>query len=93
MFSPKVVDLEAAAFNDAFEGANWNRLVSVSGDNHLTAIFVPPFLMAAVLVGQSEAISSQYSGDLLGGQNGKVRAHGRDTSTSLAPLAGLISEG
>lgn len=89
----KVVDLEAAAFHDALEGANWNRLVSVGGDNDLTAIFMPPFLMTALLVDQREAISLQYPGNLFGGQNGKVRGHGRDISTSFAPLAGLISEG
>ncbi len=43
MPSPEVVDVKAAAFDNAPEGPNRNRLVSVGGDNDLTAIFMPPF--------------------------------------------------
>src|SRR5208282_3395669 len=61
--------------------------------DYLTTIRVPPFLMTALLADQREAVSFQYAGNLLRDQNRKARAHGKDTSSSFAPLAGVMAEG
>ena len=47
--SAKLIRVEATAFNDAFQGADGDGFAAVQGDYHLTAIFVPPFLMTASL--------------------------------------------
>ena len=45
----KILHVQAAAFNDAFERAEGNGFAAVHGHNHLPAILVPPFLVAAGL--------------------------------------------
>ena len=44
----------------------------VIGDNHLlTGSWISPFLMAARLSDQSEAVAPQNRGDLAGGETGR----------------------
>jgi hypothetical protein len=45
--STKSLHVQTAAFNNAFKGANRDGFVAVHGDNHLSAIFMTSFLVAA----------------------------------------------
>jgi len=90
--SPELIDAETAA-DDALEGSHRHGLVSMHGNYYLATVRMAPFLMTALLADQNEPVPFQYPGNFLCAQNGKVRAHGKDTSRSFAPVAGLISEG
>ena len=78
---------------DAFQRADGDWFVSVHGHNHLPAIFVSPFLMAAGLRHQSKAMPAQNLDDFLGVANWKSPAHGTASSMSFAPLFILTGEG
>jgi hypothetical protein len=45
----EVINTEAAALDNTLEGSRRDGLPAVRGHNHLTAIRMPPFLMAALL--------------------------------------------
>jgi len=54
--STEIFHVQAAAFDDAFQRPDRNGFASVHGHNHLPAIFVTPFLMAAGLRHQFKAV-------------------------------------
>ena len=45
VWSSKVVWPQSTSLDDAFERANWNRLVSMDRDDYLPPIGVAPFLV------------------------------------------------
>jgi len=92
-FSAEVFHVQAAAFNDAFQRADGNGFVAVHGHNHLPAIFMTPFLMAAGLCNQHEAMLAQNLDDFLRIANWESPAHGTASSMSFAPLCSLTGEG
>jgi hypothetical protein len=47
--SAKILNVQAAAFNDAFQGSDGNWFAPVHGHDYLATILVPPFLVAARL--------------------------------------------
>jgi len=77
--------VDSAAFNNAPEGAERNRLAAVRSDDDLMSIGVPPFLMAAFLCDKGETMPAQNTGDFGGGADGEVAAHVSATSSTLAP--------
>jgi hypothetical protein len=54
--SAEIFHVQAAAFDDAFQRADGNGFVAVHGHNHLSAIRMTPFLMAAGLSYQHKAV-------------------------------------
>jgi hypothetical protein len=54
--STEIFHVQAVAFDDAFQRPDRNGFASVHGHNHLPAIFVTPFLMAAGLRHQFKAV-------------------------------------
>ena len=62
-------------------------------NNHLPAILVSPFLMAALLANFNEAVTAQDANHFLRVANGKALAHQTVTSTSLAVAGTRISLG
>src|ERR1700730_11252301 len=44
----KVVGTQSASLDDAFERADWDRLVAMHGDNYLPAVRMAPFLVAGL---------------------------------------------
>jgi hypothetical protein len=74
---------QAAAFDDAFQRANRNRLAAVHGHNHLPSVFVSPFLVAARLTDTEETMPAQNFNDFFGVTDWKPPAHGTASSSSL----------
>jgi len=89
----EICHIQTAAFNDTFERAEGNGFAAMHSYNHLAAIFMPPFLVAAGLCNQNKTVVSQNFDDFLGIANWKPLAHGKASSTSLAPLFSLTGEG
>lgn len=92
-FSAEVFHVQAAAFNDAFQRADGNGFVSMHGHNHLPAIFMTPFLMAAGLRHQFKAVPAQNLDDFPGVANWESPAHGTASSINFAPLFILTGVG
>jgi hypothetical protein len=65
----------------------------VDRENHLPPVFVPPLFVAAPLRDDAESSVSQNSGDILSVANRKALAHGKESSTSLAPFVSSTGEG
>jgi len=82
----KIFRVQAAAFDDAFQRANRNRLAAVHGDDDLPAVFVPPFLVAARLTDAEKTVQAQNFDDFLGVADWIPPAHGTASSTSLESL-------
>lgn len=83
--SPKLIHRRSASFDDALECADGNGFVAVHGDDHLLAVGVTPFLMAAFLADHRKAVLAQDLSYFLCAANWKVFAHVKATSTTLAP--------
>ena len=92
-FSAEVFHVQAAALDDAFQRADGNGFASVHGHNHLPAISMTPFLMAAGLRHQFKAVLAQNFDDFLGVANWESSAHGTASSISFAPLFILTGAG
>jgi hypothetical protein len=84
---------QAAAFDDAFQRADGDGFVSVHGHDHLPAIGMTPFLMAAGLRHQSKAVPAQNFDNCFGVTNWESPAHGTASSMSFAPLLIFTGEG
>ena len=67
--STEALHTQAAAVNDALERADGDRLIAVHRYDHLPAICVTPFLMAAFLAHHRKAVSAQDSNNFLGVAN------------------------
>ena len=91
--SAEVVHIHSAAFDDVLERADGDGFTAVHRDDHLPAIRVTPFLMAAALDEKKETVPSQDADDVMGVTDGEMLAHGRATSSSLAPLCNSIGVG
>ena len=91
--STKSLRVQAAAFNNALEGANRDAFVAVHGDNHLSAIFVTPFLVAARLGNHRKTMLAQNFDDFPCAANWIPAAHGTASSIIFAPLGNLTGVG
>lgn len=90
---PEVVSAQFSAFDDALQRADWNWFAAVVSHDHLSAIRVPPFLMAALLSHFHEAVPAQDANDILCVADGESLAHQTVTSTSRAVSGTGISLG
>jgi hypothetical protein len=91
--SAKFLNVQAAAFNDAFQGADGNGFAPVHGHDHLPAIFMTPFLVTPGLRHQREAMLPQYFDNFFRVANWKPSAHGTASSINFAPLFILTGAG
>jgi hypothetical protein len=91
--SSEIVGIQTASLDDAFQGANRDRFAPVDCENHLPPVFVPPLLVAAPLRDDAESVLPQNSGDILSCANREPLAHGKESSTSFAPLVNSTGEG
>ena len=85
--------IQAAPFDDAFEGAKGYQFAAVHGHNNLTAIFMTPFLMAASLPNHDKTMPTKHFDNLLGIANWKPAAHDTANSINFAPLLILTGDG
>jgi len=65
----------------------------VKWNNHLPALSIPPFLVAAGLVDFLESVPAQNPRHFLGVSNRKPPAHAAETANTLARHGNLILEG
>jgi hypothetical protein len=63
--SAKFLHVQAAAFNNAFQGANGDSLAAMQGHNYLTAILVPSLLVAASLPDHHKSMPAQNRDDVI----------------------------
>ena len=91
--SAEIIRIQAAAFDDAFQRADGDGFAAVLGDDDLSSVGMPPFLMAAALVHEEETMLAQYADDVVGVADWEVPAQGRSSSTSLACLRSLTGDG
>ena len=63
----EIINIQAAAIDDAFQSANGDVFGTVNGNNDLTAIGITPFLMTAGLPDKGESMLAQNSRDRVGG--------------------------
>lgn len=91
--SPKVFYSQATALDDTFQRADWNGFVSVHGDNYLTSILMPPFLMTTGLSNEGKPVLTENSDNFLCVANWKALAHETASSTSFAPFFNLTGDG
>src|SRR2546425_9467192 len=89
----KIFHAQSTSLNDAFERSNWDRLAAVHGDDHLPAVRVPPFLMAAFLADHAESVAPQDSDNVFGAANWEALAHSSATSSIFAPAGRGIGDG
>jgi hypothetical protein len=85
--------IQAAPYDDAFEGAKGYQFAAVHGHNNLTAIFMTPFLMAASLPNHDKTMPTKHFDNLLGIANWKPAAHDTANSINFAPLLILTGDG
>jgi len=91
--STKGLHIQAAAFNNAFQGADWKCFAAMHCHDHLAAIVVTPFLVAARLGNHRKTILSQNFDNFPCAANWMPPAHGTASSIILAPLGNLIGAG
>ena len=91
--STKSLHVQAAAFNNAFEGADGDGFAAMHGHNHLSAIFVTPFLVAARLGNHRKTMLAQNFDDFPCAANWIPVAHGTASSIIFAPLGNLTGAG
>jgi hypothetical protein len=85
---PKVVRSQAAAFDDALEGADRDRLAAVLGNDDLPPVGMAPFLVATALAHAREAMLPENPDDIIGVADRKAVTQGKATSRSL-PFFGM----
>ena len=85
--------VQATAFNNAFKGANRDGFVAMHGHDHLSAIFVTPFLVAARLGNHRKTMLAQNFDDIPCAANWIPAAHGTASSIIFAPLGSLTGAG
>ena len=91
--STKSLYVQAAAFNNAFQSANGNAFVAVHGHDHLAAVFVTPFLVAARLGDHRKTMLAQNFDDFPCAANWIPATHGTASSIIFAPLGNLTGAG
>ena len=84
----EVVRGQSAAFDDALEGADGDRLAAVHGNNDLPSVGMAPFLMATALAHAPKAMLPENPDDIIGVTNWEAMTQGRATSRSL-PFFGM----
>ena len=85
---PEVVRGQSAAFDDALEGAEGERLAAVLGDDDLPTAGMAPLLVAAALRHAGEAMLPENPDDLIGIADWEAVTQGKATSRSL-PFFGM----
>jgi hypothetical protein len=91
--SSKLVGAQSTSLHDAPKRADWDRFVSVDGNDDLAAIWVTPFLVTAFLAYLAEAVSAQDSNNVFSAANGKPLAHVSATSKTFAPAGNVTGAG
>src|SRR6266702_1678353 len=81
----KFINRQAASLDDAPEGANKDGFAAAHGDDHPTAIGLPPLLVAASLANLGEAMLSQNPDDVFRAADRVALVHVSATSSTLAP--------
>ena len=81
---PELIDRYPTALDDALECADGYEFVAVHRDNHLSAIRVPPFLMASSLSDANESVAPQHLDHIARCANWEALAHYTANSISLA---------
>lgn len=89
----ELLHADPAAFDNAFERAERNRFAAVRRDDDLMPVGVPPFLMAAFLRDQGEAMAAKNARDFGCGADRVVAAHVSATSKTFAPAGRSRSTG
>jgi hypothetical protein len=91
--STKGIHIQAAAFNNTFQGADGKCFAAMHCHDHLAAIFVTPFLVTARLGNHRKTIPSQNFDNFPCVANWIPPAHGTASSIIFAPLGNLIGAG
>lgn len=91
--STKCIYAQSAAVNNAFQRANGNGFAGVHCHDHLAAILVPPFLVAAGLGNHHKTILAQNFDNVSCAANWVPSTHGTASSIILAPLGNFIGAG
>lgn len=91
--SPKIIHAQAAALGDAFEGTDGDGFASVHGHDHLPAIGVTPFLVAAFLADHVEAVPTEDAHHIVRGADWKADTHTSATSRTFDPLDKATGDG
>lgn len=84
---------QSTSLDDALEGADGDGFAPVVGHDHLPAIGVPPFLVAALLADLLEAVSTEHPNDVPGAANWEALTHVSATSSTFEPLGSATGEG
>ena len=91
--SPEVVRTQPASLDDAFECADGNGFVAVDRHDHLPAVGMTPFLMAAFLADRHKSMPAKDSDNFPGVANWKALAHGSAISSTFAPAGTETDDG
>lgn len=89
----KIVHTQAAPFDDAFERAYRNGLITVHRHNYLPAADMAPFLVAALLADHHETVPAKDSNNFLGAADWKSFAQGSAISSTFAPAGTETGDG
>jgi hypothetical protein len=75
IMSAEIIDAQFAAFDNALERSDGDGFAAVVGHNYLSAIRVPPFLVAPLLGHFHEVMPAQDANYILRIADGKSRTH------------------
>jgi hypothetical protein len=89
----KIINVNLASLDDAFQSPDWNRLAAVHGHNDLSPVSMFPFLMAASLTNGKKTVRAQNFDNVFGATNWKTLTQGRESSSTLSPFFNFIGEG
>jgi len=90
---PECVHAQTASLDYALQCAYGDGFAAVHGQNHLPAVGVAPFLMAAFLADHDKSMAVQNPNDIFGAANWESFAHASATSTTLAPAGSGSGDG
>ena len=90
---PEIVHAQTTSFDDALERPNGDEFVAVHGYDHLPAIGVSPFLVAAFLADHCKAVLAEDSDNFLAVADWEAFTHVSATSKTFAPAGTESGDG